>query len=216
MADIRRGWVQIILQSAPFPFCISFSRINCGSWVVFPHPVSPETTRTFQKQNLIFIKRFTSHQHDTASKILFITWFLEIACKNSSLILYAGSFSLNVSIDLKESFSCMQRNVRQLKKIYKTMKTGDMQRNPDNIDITRIWKTGDEDERNAKKSKFISKFFNLWNLHQMHTSLHSDHCSDSKFEWPSKNKGCFAMPHYAIYTCCLKYGLKSVSSSHKY
>ena len=97
------------------------------------------------------------------------------------------------------------------------MKMGDKQRNPDNLDINGTWKTGDEDERNTKKPKFISKFLNLWNLHQMHASLHIDHCRDSKFEWPSEYKDCFAMPYYAIYACCLKFGIKSLfSSSQKY
>lgn len=46
MADILRGWVQIMLQNAPRPDSISDSRMYWGSCVVFPHPVSPEITTT--------------------------------------------------------------------------------------------------------------------------------------------------------------------------
>ena len=45
-AEIRRGCVQMMLHRAPRPASISLSRMNCGSWVVFPHPVSPLITRT--------------------------------------------------------------------------------------------------------------------------------------------------------------------------
>lgn len=51
MADIRRGWVQIMLQSAPWRLSISSSRMNCGSWVVLPQPVSPDMTRTWYRKN---------------------------------------------------------------------------------------------------------------------------------------------------------------------
>mmetsp|Transcript_9152 Transcript_9152/g.22062 ORF Transcript_9152/g.22062 Transcript_9152/m.22062 type:complete len:202 (-) Transcript_9152:595-1200(-) len=46
MALILRGCVQMIPQAAPRPAAISSSRMNCGSCVVLPHPVSPETTTT--------------------------------------------------------------------------------------------------------------------------------------------------------------------------
>ena len=49
-ADIRRGWVQIMLQSEPRRLFISSSRMNCGSWVVLPQPVSPEMTRTWYRK----------------------------------------------------------------------------------------------------------------------------------------------------------------------
>jgi hypothetical protein len=46
IADIRLGWVQIILQLAPRAASISDSSMYCGSCVVLPQPVSPETTTT--------------------------------------------------------------------------------------------------------------------------------------------------------------------------
>mmetsp|Transcript_22376 Transcript_22376/g.62038 ORF Transcript_22376/g.62038 Transcript_22376/m.62038 type:complete len:223 (-) Transcript_22376:239-907(-) len=46
MALIRRGWVQTMLQAFPRPASTSASSTNCGSWVVFPQPVSPDTTTT--------------------------------------------------------------------------------------------------------------------------------------------------------------------------
>ena len=49
-ADIRRGWVQIMLQSEPRRLFISSSSMNCGSWVVLPQPVSPEMTRTWYRK----------------------------------------------------------------------------------------------------------------------------------------------------------------------
>lgn len=46
MADIRLGWVHIILQTAPRTASISDSKMYWGSCVVLPQPVSPETTMT--------------------------------------------------------------------------------------------------------------------------------------------------------------------------
>lgn len=56
MADIRRGWVHIMLQSAPRRLSISSSSMNCGSCVVLPQPVSPEMTRTWYDKNPIRYK----------------------------------------------------------------------------------------------------------------------------------------------------------------
>lgn len=50
IADILLGWVHIILQAAPLAASISDSKIYCGSCVVFPQPVSPETTITYKTQ----------------------------------------------------------------------------------------------------------------------------------------------------------------------
>lgn len=47
MAATLRGCVQMILQVAPRPRMISSSRINWGTCVVFPHPVSPLTIDTW-------------------------------------------------------------------------------------------------------------------------------------------------------------------------
>ena len=55
MADILRGWVQIMLQNAPRPDSISDSNIYWGSWVVLPHPLSPDITITYQFNNLFRI-----------------------------------------------------------------------------------------------------------------------------------------------------------------
>lgn len=46
-AEIRRGCVHMILQSFLHPVSIAPSRINWGSCVVFPQPLSPETTTTY-------------------------------------------------------------------------------------------------------------------------------------------------------------------------
>ena len=55
MADILRGWVQIMLQNAPRPDSISDSNIYWGSWVVLPHPLSPDITITYQFNNMFRI-----------------------------------------------------------------------------------------------------------------------------------------------------------------
>lgn len=47
MALIRRGCVQTILQLGPMP---GSSRRNCGTWVDFPHPVSPDTRHAWRKR----------------------------------------------------------------------------------------------------------------------------------------------------------------------
>ena len=49
IADIRRGWVQIILHKAPWTDSNSDSKMNWGICVVFPHPVSPEMITTCKK-----------------------------------------------------------------------------------------------------------------------------------------------------------------------
>jgi len=46
IAAMRLGCVQIILHTAPRNNSISDSRINCGTCVVFPQPVSPEMITT--------------------------------------------------------------------------------------------------------------------------------------------------------------------------
>lgn len=46
IAAMRLGCVQIILHTAPRSNSISDSRINCGTCVVFPQPVSPEMIST--------------------------------------------------------------------------------------------------------------------------------------------------------------------------
>jgi hypothetical protein len=51
MAEIRRGWVQIMLHVAPRAASISDSRMYCGTWVVLPQPVSPEITTTCSQDN---------------------------------------------------------------------------------------------------------------------------------------------------------------------
>mmetsp|Transcript_42901 Transcript_42901/g.105797 ORF Transcript_42901/g.105797 Transcript_42901/m.105797 type:complete len:276 (-) Transcript_42901:1512-2339(-) len=43
MAAMRRGWVQMIEHSEPQPFSSACSRMYCGSCVVLPDPVAPET-----------------------------------------------------------------------------------------------------------------------------------------------------------------------------
>lgn len=55
IADTRRGWVQIMLQSAPRKRDISSSKMNCGSCVVLPQPVSPETTNTCTNTSQILL-----------------------------------------------------------------------------------------------------------------------------------------------------------------
>jgi hypothetical protein len=47
IAEIRRGCVQMMLVTPPRPASASASSINCGSCVVFPQPVSPLTTNTW-------------------------------------------------------------------------------------------------------------------------------------------------------------------------
>lgn len=47
IADILRGCVHIMLQNAPRPDSISDSNMYWGSWVVLPHPVSPDITITY-------------------------------------------------------------------------------------------------------------------------------------------------------------------------
>mmetsp|Transcript_35039 Transcript_35039/g.88304 ORF Transcript_35039/g.88304 Transcript_35039/m.88304 type:complete len:330 (-) Transcript_35039:102-1091(-) len=44
IAAMRRGWVHTTCRPLPRPAAISASRMYCGIWVVFPHPVSPLMT----------------------------------------------------------------------------------------------------------------------------------------------------------------------------
>lgn len=50
MAEILLGCVHMILQAAPRAASVSDSNIYCGSCVVLPQPVSPETTTTYKNQ----------------------------------------------------------------------------------------------------------------------------------------------------------------------
>jgi hypothetical protein len=69
MAEILRGWVQIMLHFSPLPFFIASSNKNIGSWVDFPQPDSPHTTTTYHNmmhvhQTLpLFKKRFFHTKH---------------------------------------------------------------------------------------------------------------------------------------------------------
>lgn len=58
IADIRLGCVQTMLHAAPRFASISFSKINWGSWVVLPQPVSPETTITWKAYKIQVIFMF--------------------------------------------------------------------------------------------------------------------------------------------------------------
>ena len=49
VAEIRRGCVQMMLQPSPRPRAIASSKMNCGTCVVLPLPVSPLTTTTCTK-----------------------------------------------------------------------------------------------------------------------------------------------------------------------
>lgn len=62
MAEILRGCVHIMLQNAPRPDSISDSNINWGSWVVLPHPVSPEITTTYSIKPVLNVNSVT-HTH---------------------------------------------------------------------------------------------------------------------------------------------------------
>mmetsp|Transcript_248 Transcript_248/g.925 ORF Transcript_248/g.925 Transcript_248/m.925 type:complete len:294 (-) Transcript_248:333-1214(-) len=73
IAEILLGCVQMMLQWKPLFLPMASSRMNCGTWVVLPHPVSPEITST---------------------------WFSSICRSSSSLLEYAGSFSLKAIIFL--------------------------------------------------------------------------------------------------------------------
>ena len=57
MQAIRRGWVTIILQCWPFSWAAS--RIYFGTYVVFPHPVSPWITTTFHAAIFCMIRVFS-------------------------------------------------------------------------------------------------------------------------------------------------------------
>ena len=68
MAATLLGWVHTMLTLLPWPLATASSIMNCGTWVVFPHPVSPDTTST---------------------------WLLEMVAKSSFLSLNEGKVSLN-------------------------------------------------------------------------------------------------------------------------
>lgn len=58
MADIRLGCVHMMLQTAPRSDSISDSKMNWGTCVVLPQPVSPEIIITCRIQNPAIIGKF--------------------------------------------------------------------------------------------------------------------------------------------------------------
>ena len=65
VALMRRGCVQMMEVRPPSPRITASSRMNCGSCVVLPHPVSPATM---------------------------VTWWFATACRSSAVLAHDGSF----------------------------------------------------------------------------------------------------------------------------
>lgn len=95
IAEIRRGWVQIMLHVAPRIAFISDSRMYCGICVVLPQPVSPDITTTYSPNNqtaLIILHLVMSEFSRLQKKKKFIekklkTWFWDISAKSVSFSL---------------------------------------------------------------------------------------------------------------------------------
>mmetsp|Transcript_5939 Transcript_5939/g.19732 ORF Transcript_5939/g.19732 Transcript_5939/m.19732 type:complete len:259 (+) Transcript_5939:292-1068(+) len=79
----RRGCVTIMDVSPPRPSLIASSRRNCGTWVVLPQPVAPETTEAWQ----FLISAVVSFRKANAGRVL------RFACISTHVLSLCFSFS---------------------------------------------------------------------------------------------------------------------------